>query len=162
MNMRKTTATFVFAIAVMMASTTTSAQSNTQNRSLPTMEQMAENRANNIAKQMGLDEKTAKKFVSLFKSEQNDMQEFMPKRGGMPPRGERPQWTPAQGNQTSTGERRLTRMPQMSDENKKKMETVREKYNKKYLKILSQEQVTQMRNLQKQERRGGFTPNSRQ
>lgn len=160
--MKKTTRTIVFAFAMMMASTATFAQSNTQNRSLPSTEQMTENRANNIAKQMGLDEKTTKKFVAIFKSEQDDMREFMPKRGSMPPRGERPQWTPAQGNQTSTGERRPARMPQMSDEDKKKMETVREKYNKKYLKILSQEQVTQMRSLQKQERREGFSPRKRQ
>lgn len=84
--MKQTVKTFMFAIALAMASTATFAQSNSQNGNRPSPEAMMEQRANSIAKQMGLDAKTTKKFVSVFKSEQNDMRDVLPKRGGMPPR----------------------------------------------------------------------------
>lgn len=42
--------------------------------------------------------------------------------------------------------------PQMSDEDKKKVETLKQKYNKKYAKFLSQDQITKVYQLQEQER----------
>ncbi len=117
----------------------------------PSPEQMMEKRGNNIAKQLGLDEKTTKKFLSVYKSEQSDMRELMPKRGGMPPRGERPQGNPPQGNPPAMDGNQPKGRPQMSEEDKKKMDSLRQKYNKKYAKFLSQEQIAKVYELQKQE-----------
>lgn len=162
--MKQTVKTFMFAMALTMASTATFAQSNSQNGNRPSPETMMEQRANSIAKQMGLDAKTTKKFVSVFKSEQNDMREVLPKRGGMPSRGERPQGNPPQGN-PPRGERpqgnppsmngnsgKGMGRPQMSSEDKQKMAKVKEKYNKKYAKFLTQDQISQMYKLLEQER----------
>ncbi len=147
--MKQNVKTFMFAIALTMASTATFAQGNSQNGSRPSPEAMMEQRANNIAKQMGLDAKTTKKFVSVFKSEQNDMRDVLPKRGGMPPQGERPQGNPPSMN--GNGNKGMGR-PQMSSEEKQKMAKIKEKYNKKYAKFFSQDQITQMYKLQEQER----------
>ncbi len=162
--MKQTVKTFMFAIALTMASTATFAQNNSEKGNRPSPEAMMEQRANSIAKQMGLDAKTTKKFVSVFKSEQNDMREVLPKRGGMPPKGERPQGNPPQGNPPS-GERpqgnppsmngkdgKGMGSPQMSNEEKQKMAKIKEKYNKKYAKFFSQDQIKQMYKLQEQER----------
>ncbi len=145
--MKQTIKTFIFAVALTMASTVSFAQDKPQRDNRPSPEAMMEQRANSIAKQMGLDAKTTKKFVSVFKSEQNDMRELMPKRGNVPPRGERPQ-----GNPPSMNENGGKGRPQMSEENKQKMAKVKEKYNKKYAKFFSQDQITQMYKLQDQER----------
>lgn len=147
--MKQTVKTFMFAIALTMASTATFAQNNSQKGNRPSPEAMMEQRANSIAKQMGLDAKTTKKFVSVFKSEQNDMREVLPKRGGMPPKGERPQGNPPSMNgKDGKGMGR----PQMSNEEKQKMAKIKEKYNKKYAKFFSQDQIKQMYKLQEQER----------
>ena len=157
--MKQNVKTFMFAIALTMASAATFAQGNSQNGNRPSPEAMMEQRANNIAKQMGLDAKTTKKFVSVFKSEQNDMREVLPKRGGRPPKGERPQGNPPsgerpQGNPPSMNGNggKGTGSPQMSNEDKQKMAKIKEKYNKKYAKFFSQDQITQMYKLQEQER----------
>ena len=150
--MKQNVKTFMFAIALTMASAATFAQGNSQNGNRPSPEAMMEQRANNIAKQMGLDAKTTKKFVSVFKSEQNDMRDVLPKRGGMPPKGERPQGNPPQGNPPSMNGNKGMGRPQMSSEEKQKMAKIKEKYNKKYAKFFSQDQITQMYKLQEQER----------
>lgn len=157
--MKQTIKTFVLASTIALASGAAFAQNNQQNGNRPSPETMMELRANNIAKQMGLDAKTTKKFVSVFKSEQNDMRDVMPKGGGRPPKGERPQGNPPQGNQQQGNQQQGNppsmngkERPQMSSEQKQKMAKIKEKYNKKYAKFFSQDQITQMYKLQEQER----------
>lgn len=158
--MKQTIKTCMFAALLLATTSATFAQGNNQNGNRPSHEQMMESRGNNIAKQLGLDEKTTKKFLSVFKSEQNDMKELMPGGGGMPPRGERPQGNPParpegdnqQGNPPSMNGGQHQGRPQMSEDDKKKMESVKQKYNKKYAKFLSQEQISKMYKLQEQER----------
>ncbi len=174
--MKQTIKTFAFALALTAASSAAFAQNHQQNGNRPSREAMTEQRANSIAKQMGLDEKTTKKFVSVYKSEQNDMRELMPKRGGRPqgkghvqgqqsqgnpPQGECPQGNPPamNGNNGNCCNGNNGR-PQMSDEDKQKMEKVKAKYNKKYAKFFSQDQITQMYKLQEQER-SNHQPGSR-
>lgn len=163
--------TFLLAMAISMTGTATFAQDKPQGGQRPSPEAMMEQRANSIAKQMGLDAKTTKKFISVFKSEQRDMRELMPKRGGMPPRGERPpgnppkgnppqgnppkgnppQGNPPKGNPPAMNGKSMDK-PKMSEEEKQKMAKVREKYNKRYAKFFSQAQIAQMYKLQEQER----------
>ena len=171
--MKQTIKTWMFATLLLATSSMTFAQGynpqgNNQRGNRPSREQMIENRANNIAKQLGLDAKTSKKFLSVYKSEQNDMMELMPRRGGMPPRGERPQGNPParpqgekpQGNPPSMNGNRPMGRPQMSEEDKKKMYSLKQKYNKKYAKFLSQDQINKMYQLQEQER-GKNRPNGK-
>lgn len=161
--MKQTFKTFVLASALALASTAAFAQSTQQstqqrgNRFSP--EAMIEQRANRIAQQMGLDTKLTKKFVSVYKSEQSAMRELMPQRGNRPPRGERPQGEPPrgerpQGNPPSMdgNSAQAPGRPQMSDEDKEKMEKIKTKYEKKYAKFFSQEQIAQMRKFQQQDR----------
>ena len=163
--MKQTIKTCMLAALLMATTSATFAQNNNGNR--PSHEQMVENRANNIAKQLGLDSKTTKKFLSVFKSEQNDMKEMMPGGGGMPPRGERPQGERPQGNPPARPEGDNQNRqgnppsmnggqhqggPQMSEADQKKMYSVKQKYNKKYAKFLSQDQINKMYQLQEQER----------
>lgn len=162
-TMKQTFKTFVLASALALASTAAFAQSTQQstqqrgNRLSP--EAMIEQRANRIAQQMGLDTKLTKKFVSVYKSEQSAMREVMPQRGNRPPRGERPQGEPPrgerpQGNPPSMdgNNAQAPGRPQMSDEDKEKMEKIKTKYEKKYAKFFSQEQIAQMRKFQQQDR----------
>lgn len=168
--MKQTIKTFAFALALTAASSATFAQSHQQNGNRPSREAMTEQRANSIAKQMGLDEKTTKKFVSVYKSQQSEMQKLLPQRGGRPegrghvqgqqPQGECPQNGQCpQGNPPAMNGNGCNGRPQMSSEDKQKMEKVKTKYDKKYAKFFSQEQITQMYKLQEQERanhqRGG-------
>ena len=161
--MKQTVKTFMFAITLTLASSATFAQNNSERGNRPSQDNMMEQRANSIAKQMGLDAKTTKKFISVFKSEQNDMKELMPQRGGMPPKGERPQGNSQQqgerpqgerpqGNPPSMNENGGKGGPQMSNENKQKMAEIKKKYNKKYAKFFSQDQISQMYKLQEQAR----------
>ncbi len=148
--------TILLATALTFTLGSAMAQDNQGKGNRPSPEQMMEKRGNNIAKQLGLDEKTTKKFLSVYKSEQSAMRELMPKRGGMPPRGERPQGTPPQGNPPQGNPPAMDGnkpkgKPQMSEEDKKKMDSLRQKYNKKYAKFLSQEQIAKVYELQKQE-----------
>ena len=168
--MKQTIKTFMFAATLTLVSTATFAQQdNNQQGKRPSPEKMMEQRGNSIAQQLGLDAKTTKKFLEVFKSEQNDMRQLMPQRGSMPPRGERPQGGPQNGQQGQGNQQQGERPqgnppsmgqgdgqhhggPQMSDDDKKKMEQVKEKYNKKYAKILSKDQISQMNKIQEQER----------
>ena len=142
----------------MATSSVTFAQSNggrNNGGNHPSREQMIENQANNIAKQLGLDAKTSKKFLSVYKSEQNDMRELMPKRGGMPPRGERPQGNPPSGKPGDMKQGEAPKgaqkgIPKMSEEDQKKMQNIKDKYNKKYSKFLTQEQIQKVYQLQRQ------------
>lgn len=164
--MKKTVKTWMFAALLLATSSASFAQDNNSPRgnqggNRPSREQMVERRANNIAKQLGLDAKTSKKFLSVYKKEQSDMMEQMPQRGGMPPRGERPQGMPPQGERPQ-GERPQGNPPamngkpagshQMSADEKKKVDSIKQKYNKKYAKFLSQDQINKMYQLQEQER----------
>lgn len=45
--------------------------------------------------------------------------------------------------------------PQMSEEKKKDLDAIKKKYNKKYAKFLSQEQISKMHEIQEQERQKG-------
>ena len=161
--MKQTFKTFMLAATLALASTAALAQSASQstlqrgNRLSP--EAMIEQRANRIAQQMGLDTKLTKKFVSVYKSEQTAMRELMPQRGNRPPRGERPQGEPPrgerpQGNPPSMdgNNAQAPGRPQMIDEDKQKMEKLKTKYNKKYAKFFTQEQIDQMRKFQQQDR----------
>ncbi len=165
--MKQTIKTCMLAALLLAATNTTFAQNDNLGGNRPSREQMVEKRANSIAKQLGLDAKTSKKFLSVYKSEQNDMKELMPGRGGMPPRGNRPQGgdrpqgnPPAQpqgdrpqGNPPSMNGNTLGKSrPRISEDDKKKMESLKQKYNKKYAKFLSQDQITKMYQLQEQER----------
>lgn len=171
--MKQTIKTFVLASALAMASTAAFAQSSSkstqQSGNRPSPEKMIEQRANSIAQKMGLDEKTTKKFLSVFKSEQSAMRELMPQRGNRPPSGERPQGNPPSGERPQgnppSGERPQGNPPsmdenntqgpgrhQMSDEDKQKMEKLKTKYEKKYAKFFTQDQISQMRKLQEQDR----------
>ena len=133
-------------------------------------EQSVETRGNAIAKELGLDASTTKKFLSVYKKEQSAMQELMPSRGqrpeGNPPSDKRPQGNPPQGapgdmgqggrrpqgnppsgdfqqNETNRNNNSSSRRrgPQMSEETRKKMEEVQTKYKKQYGKFLSEEQI---------------------
>lgn len=42
--------------------------------------------------------------------------------------------------------------PQMSEDHKKKIDSLKQKYNKKYAKFLSQDQISKMYQIQEQER----------
>ena len=131
--MKQNIKTFLFAALLIGACSTGYAQDNNR-EGRPSHEEMVERQASDIASQMGLDEKTTKKFLSVYKSEQSDMMELMPRPSGRPPRGEH------RGG------------PQMSEEDKKKMEEVKTKYRKKYSKFLSDEQIEQVYKLQQQQR----------
>lgn len=173
--MKQTIKTWMFATLLLATSSMSFAQSNNsqenkQKGNRPSHEQMIENRGNSIAKQLGLDSKTSKKFMSVFKSEQNAMKEMMPQRGGMPPRGERPQGNPPtrpqgekpQGNPPSMNGKQSTGRPQMSEDDKKKKDSLKQKYNKKYAKFLSQDQISKMYQLQEQERGKNHPSSKRQ
>ncbi len=179
--MKKTIKTWMFATIFLATSSATYAQGNNlqcdnQRGNRQSHEQRIEQRANNIAKQLGLDTKTSKKFLDVFKKEQNDMMEMMPRRGGgIPPRGERPQGERPQGNPPARpqGERPQGNppamngnqpggRPQMSEDDKKKMDSLKQKYNKKYAKFLSQDQISKMYQLQEQERQKGRPSGNRQ
>ena len=148
--------TFALAFAMTAVSTASFAQDANKSSNRPSREQMVETQANNIAKQLGLDDKTTKKFLSVYKSEQEDMRQLMPRRGrgGMPPRGQRPPegQQPEANGQNMKQEKPSSNPPKMSEEDQKKIASLKETYNKKYSKILSQEQITQMYKLQEQER----------
>ena len=147
---RKSMKTIAFALAMMAMSTATYGQNGNGNR--PSREQMIETQANTIAQQLGLDSKTAKKFLSVYKSEQADMRELMPQRGGMPSKGSR---SDANGQKENMGKRSNGAnmgTHNMSEEDQKKVASLKEKYNKKYSKFLNQEQITQMYKLQEQQR----------
>ncbi len=153
--MKQTIMTFALAAALAMASTTASAQS----RNHVSPETMIEQQANRIAQQMNLDAKTTKKFVSVYKSEQSAMRELMPQRSGrpqgggrpegMPPRGERPEGNPPAMNGSDA---KAPARPQMSEENRQKMDKLKAKYEKKYAKFFTQEQISQMRKYGEQNR----------
>ncbi len=166
--MKKTIKTWMFATIFLATSSATYAQGNNlqgdnQRGNRQSHEQRIEQRANNIAKQLGLDTKTSKKFLDVFKKEQNDMMEMMPRRGGgMPPRGERPQGERPQGNPPAMNGNQPGGRPQMSEDDKKKMDSLKQKYNKKYAKFLSQDQISKMYQLQEQERQKGRPSGNRQ
>lgn len=148
--------TFALAFAMTAVNIASFAQDANRSSNRPSHEQMVETQANNIAKQLGLDDKTTKKFLSVYKSEQEDMRQLMPRRGrgGMPPRGQRPpegQQPEANGQDLKQG-KPSGNLPKMSEEEQKKIASLKETYNKKYSKFLSQEQITQMYKLQEQER----------
>lgn len=158
--MKQDIKTFVVASLLMASTTITFAQDQKQDRgNRPSPEQMTEQQAQIIAKQLGLDEKTSKKFLSVYKSEQNDMRELMPRRGGMKPKGERPQGMRPQGDRQQgnppadfkRGNGQRGNQP-MSEETQKKVKELKEKYNKEYAKFLSQEQIEQVYKLQEQGR----------
>ena len=164
--MKQEIKTFIFAIALSMTCGMAMAQGYQNGGNRPSREQMVEKQANSIAQQLGLDSKTCKKFVSVYKSEQNDMMNLMPRRGGMgmppkdgmPPIGQRPtQGERPQGNPPAMNGNKPMGRPQMSDEDKKKVETLKQKYNKKYAKFLSQDQITKVYQLQEQERANRHT-----
>ncbi len=155
--MKQTIKTFAFALALTVVSSATFAQDNHQRGERPSREAMTEQRANSIAKQMGLDEKTTKKFVSVYKSQQSEMQKLLPSRGDRP-QGSKPQGECPQNGQCSQGApsgmngKGDNGRPQMSSEDKQKMEKVKAKYDKKYAKFFSHDQISQMYKLQEQER----------
>ena len=79
----------------------------------------------------------------------------MPKRGGMPPRGERPQGNPPSGKPGDMKQGEAPKgaqkgIPKMSEEDQKKMQNIKDKYNKKYSKFLTQEQIQKVYQLQRQ------------
>ena len=142
--------TFALAFAMTAVSTASFAQDANRSGNRPSHEQMVETQANNIAKQLGLDDKTTKEFLTVYKSEQEDMRQLMPRRGrgGMPPRGQQPK---ANGQDLEQG-KPSRNPPKMSEEVQKKIASLKETYNKKYSKFLSQEQISQMYKFQEQER----------
>ena len=177
--MRKTIKTSMFAIILLATCSAANAQANDSqgghrgiNR--PSPEKRIENMAKKIANQLGLDEKTSKKFQELYKKEQNDMMETMPSKGsGMPqmggqqgnppmggPQGNPPMGGPQgnppmggpQGNPPSMNGGQPMGGPQMSETKKKDLDAIKKKYNKKYAKLLSQEQINKMHEIQEQER----------
>lgn len=177
--MRKTIKTSMFAIILLATSSAANAQTNVSQSShrginRPSPEKRIENMAKKIANQLGLDEKTSKKFQELYKKEQNDMMETMPSKGsGMPqmggqqgnppmggPQGNPPMGGPQgnppmggpQGNPPSMNGGQPMGGPQMSETKKKDLDAIKKKYNKKYAKLLSQEQINKMHEIQEQER----------
>ncbi len=160
--MKQVIKTWMFATILLATSSISFAQDNSmhgehQRGNRQPHEEMMEHRADNIAKQLGLDAKTSKKFLSVYKKEQSEMMEMMhPHKGGDKfQRGERPQGNPP----TRKGKPSAGR-PQMSENDRKKMDSIKQKYNKKYAKFLSQEQISKMYQLQEQERQKG-RPNGR-
>ena len=168
--MRKTIKTSMFAIILLATSSAANAQANVSQSghrgiNRPSPEKRIENMAKKIANQLGLDEKTSKKFQELYKKEQNDMMETMPSKGnGMPqmggqqgnppmggPQGNPPMGGP-QGNPPSMNGGQPMGGPQMSETKKKDLDAIKKKYNKKYAKLLSQEQINKMHEIQEQER----------
>ena len=140
--------TFALAFAMTAVCTASFAQDANRSGNRPSREQMVETQANNIAKQLGLDDKTTKKFLSVYKSEQEDMRQLMPRRGQRPSDGQRPE---ANGQDLKQG-KPSGNPPKMSEEDQKKIASLKETYIKKYSEFLSQEQITQMYKLQEQER----------
>ena len=70
--MKQTIKTFIFATALTLASTASFAQDTPKRGNRPSPEAMMEQRANNIAKQMGLDAKTTKKFIRYRRLERTN------------------------------------------------------------------------------------------
>lgn len=179
--MKQTIKTWMFAALLLATSSATFAQDNNsqsdkQRDNRPSREEMIERRGDNIVKQLGLDEKTSKKFLTVYKKEQSEMMEMMPRRGGDKsqrgerPQGERQQGNPParpqgekpQGNPPSMDGNQSAGRPQMSEEDQKKMDSIKQKYNKKYAKFLSQEQISKMYQFQEQERQKGHPNGKRQ
>lgn len=89
--MKQNIKTWMLTAALMATGVAAQAQNFEQNEgNRPSPEEMMEKRGSSIAQQLGLDKKATKKFLSVYKKQQTEMMQLMP-RGGMPPRGERPQ-----------------------------------------------------------------------
>lgn len=114
------------AFAMLATSMTSSAQETKRGGNRPSREQMTESRANDIAKKLELDDATSQKFIAIYKSEQEEMRALRPKRGE----------TNGTGN--------------TSAESQAKMAALKEKYDKKYGEILSQEKIAEMNQLREQ------------
>lgn len=120
MNRRKDLKALALAMMMLSMGTASFAQDAQRGGNRPSREQMIEMQANNIAKNLKLDEKNSQKFLEIFKSEQEEMRSLRPKRG--------------EGKSTGT----------MSEEDQQKMTSLKEKYTKKYGEFLSQAQITEM------------------
>ena len=116
------------AFAMLAMSTVSCAQETRQSGSRPSREQMIESQANDIAKKLELDEATSQKFLAIYKSEMEEMRALRPKRG--------------EAGGTST----------TSEETKAKMTALKDKYNKQYGEILSQEKIAELNQLREQPR----------
>lgn len=112
--------------AMLALSTVSCAQETRQNGNRPSHEQMIESQANNIAKKLELDEATSQKFLTIYKSEMEEMSTLHPKRG--------------KDSGTST----------TSEETQAKITALKEKYNKQYSEILSQEKIAELNQLLEQ------------
>ena len=154
--MKQNIKTWMLTAALMATGVAAQAQNFEQNEgNRPSPEEMMEKRGSSIAQQLGLDKKATKKFLSVYKKQQTEMMQLMP-RGGMPPRGERPQGErpdmKKEGMKRDSIGRRPMGRPQMSEADKQKMNEVKAKYDKEYAKFLTQDQLTQLGKLQQ---RGG-------
>lgn len=127
MKQMKDLKTQVLAIMMLSMGTASFAQNAQHSGNRPSREQMIEIKANEIAKKLNLDEKNSQKFLEIFKGEQEEMRSLKPQRG------------------ESKGTEK------MSEEDQKKMDSIKEKYTKKYREILSQEQITNMYNQQREQ-----------
>lgn len=128
MKTRNDIKALAMAFAMLALSTVSCAQETRQSGSRPSREQMIESRANDIAKKLELDEATSQKFLAIYKSEMEEMSALRPKRGE------------ASGASTTI------------EETKAKMTALKEKYNKQYSEILSQEKIAELNQLREQPR----------
>lgn len=128
MKTRNDIKALAMAFAMLTLSTVSCAQETRQSGSRPSREQMIESRANDIAKKLELDEATSQKFLAIYKSEMEEMSALRPKRGEA-------------GGASTT-----------SEEIKAKMTALKEKYNKQYSEILSQEKIAELNQLREQPR----------
>ena len=126
MKTRNDIKALAMAFAMLAMSTVSCAQETRQSGNRPSREQMIESRANDIAKKLELDEATSQKFLAIYKSEMEEMSALRPKRGEV--------------GGTSTA----------SEETQAKMTALKEKYNKQYSEILSQEKIAELNQLLEQ------------
>ena len=126
MKTRNDIKALAMAFAMLALSTVSCAQETRQSGNRLSREQMIENRGNDIAKKLELDEATSQKFLAIYKSEMEEMRALRPKRG--------------EAGGTST----------TSEETQAKMTALKEKYNKQYSEILSQEKIAELNQLREQ------------
>lgn len=120
-NMAKT---WLAALALVACSLTMTAQSDNNQRM--SREQLAEKQATHIAKQLGLDESTTKKYVETYSEYQKEIWALGPKHAG-----KKTEMTDAETDQEI----------QARFDRSEKILSIRQKYYKRYSKFLTPKQI---------------------
>ena len=108
-----------------------------------TREQLAEKQANYISQQLGLNDATTKKFVDLYAKNQKEIWDAMPQRR----EGEKcPEGGEAKKRTDAESEKQIKNEFAMSE----KLLQIRQKYYKEYSKVLSQQQIQRVYELERE------------